>query len=477
MSVLALWVVSACFGFLSLQEPGADLVAQLDAPQPTDRIRAAEQIAAMGVDVEEWLEDEIGKGSAIRQRGVLLALASLGTPRALDLLADAARSGRRASTERAWALLLYASSHPDAGRDPKADWKRAATAFEQSCLLAGYLCHERAPEIAALQKAVGKKPTVRQQALMAMLAARAGERFPAVDGKSPAALRAARLLSSLAPGQQALTEEELIAVSAGLPGEWRAAAKRTPGRGLQGLRGTTLGGEEAANVFALLEVEEGERQAVFDFLVSRVTSMPGAAWLWGLAGEFALELPARQDEPVISAEVAGLLELGLVHFERAEAHARTRADQARLQIEAGKARGELESLAPVVLLAIAGRQEDSVWFQERLAQASPERRVRLQPLWLLASRRYADARAREALLARWALDYGAGTRGFLDRSGRTFMGLVLLGGTLAASDAPQLRAFHEAFDDEHDHPITNEFYADLAALLADDHFQWRFAKS
>ena len=137
MASLTALLLTCCTGLFLAQEPSAELVAGLDGPQPEDRLRAAQQIAALGPGTESWLEKRVGKGSALAQRGVLLAAALLGTPESQQLLADAARAGRRADAQRAWALLLYGMSHPDAGRDPARDWKRAATDYEGACLLAG----------------------------------------------------------------------------------------------------------------------------------------------------------------------------------------------------------------------------------------------------------------------------------------------------------------------------------------------------
>lgn len=462
----------ACFaGFFSPQEPSSDLVAGLDGPQPDDRLRAAEGIAAMGPGVESWLEKRVGKGSAMAQRGVLLAAALLDTPESHKLLSDAARAGRRADAQRAWALLLFGSRHPEAGKEPARDWKRVGSDFEGACLLAGYLGREHLPDLTALRKAVGRKPTVRQEALLAMLAARAGESVQ-LDGDAPAT-RAARLLASVVPGQEALTVKEFDAIRSQMPAAWVAAARRAPGRNLDSLRGTPLRGEESSAVLALREVPTDQRALSFTFLADRVTADPSASWLWGLAGELGLKLPAASTDLIPTYEAAGVVRLALLNRDGARAVAAARLDVARSFLAELEVLGE--SAAPaVLLLALAGSPDDHAWFQEQLAVASAETRAWLQPLWLLAAGQFGDARAREALLSDWALKLGAGTAGFLDQAGRLFTGLVLIAGTEAAQESLDLASYSDLFDLEHDHAITDEFYLDLAALLVSDHYHWRF---
>lgn len=471
---MALWsalLLSWVAGFAASQEPGAELIAGLDGPLPEDRLAAAEQIAEIGPDVEDWLEKNLGKGSAMRQRGVLLAASLLDTPGGHALVADAARAGRRPDAQRAWALLLYGMSHPEAGRDPKRDWKRAASDFERACLLAGYLAHPRMPEWDDLLQAVGRKPTTRHQALLGLLAARAGERAD-LEGEE-ALLRAARLLSSTIPGQPAIPADELAELGAGVPMAWRAAARREPGRSFDELRGTPLRGEEASAVLGLREIPADERAAVFAFLIGRVESDPAASWLWGLAGELGLALPAADPEQIPRWEAAGMVQAALFDFEAVRAAARARADVARAICEA-REDWSLDEAAPVLVLALAGRQEDHVWFQAQLAEGGAAARAWLQPLWLLAASQYGDVRAREALLAGWALRLGAGTTGFLDQAGKTFAGLSLIAGTEAGDETTGIRSYSSAFAQEHDHPITDEFYLDLAVLLDSAHYRWRF---
>ena len=471
MSTWPALLLACVAGFFSPQEPGSDLVAALDGPQPEDRLRAAEEIAAIGPGVETWLEKRVGKGSALAQRGVLLAAALLGTPESQKLLSDAARAGRRADPQRAWALLLYGSTHPDAGKDPARDWKRAGSDFEGACLLAGYLGHERIPDLASLRKAVGRKPTVRQEALLAMLAARAGEAVK-LDDDAPA-IRAARLLTSVVSGQEALNTREFDAVRAQMPQAWVAAARRSPGRDLDSLRGTPLRGEESSAVLGLREVAADERAAAFAFLADRVKEGPSAAWLWGLAGELGLSLPAASDKGIPAYEAAGVLRLALLDTEGARSTATARLDVARTALAERETLDE-SAVPAVLMLALAGSKDDHAWFQTQLAAASAETRAWLQPLWLLAAGQFGDARARESLLSQWALRLGAGTGGFLDQAGRLFTGLVIRAGTEAAQESLELASHSDLFELDHDHAITDEFYLDLSALLTSDHYHWRF---
>ncbi|MCH2100750.1 MAG: hypothetical protein MK209_02360 [Planctomycetes bacterium] len=458
-------------GFFSLQEPGSDLVAALDGPQPEDRLRAAEEIAAMGPGVEAWLEKRVGKGSALAQRGVLLAAALLGTPQAHKLLSDVARAGRRPDPQRAWALLLYGSAHPDAGKDPESDWKRARSDFEGACLLAGYLGHVSVPDIVALRKVIGRRPTVRQEAFLALLAARAGQAVQS-EGDAPA-LRAARLMVSVVPGQKALSTAEFDELRALMPTIWVAAAKRVPGRNLDSLRGTPLRGEEASSVLALREVSADQRAQAFAFLAERVTEEPSASWLWGLAGELGLQFPPASAESIPSYEAAGVLRLAQLDLKGARAVAKSRLDVARSSLAARESI-DLSAAPAVLLLALAGERGDYAWFQAQLSAGAAETRAWLQPLWLLAAGKFGDARARESLLADWAFRLGAGTGGYLDHAGRLFVALVLLAGTEAAQESLELASHSDAFELDHDHAITDEFYLDLWTLLASEHYRWRF---
>jgi hypothetical protein len=471
MASWSLLLVTWFTGLFAVQEPGAELVGGLDGPQPGERMQAAEQIAALGPGVERWLEKRIGKGSALHQRGVLLAAALLDTPEAHALLSDAARAGRRASPQRAWALLLYGMHHPEAGRDPARDWKRAATSFEGACLLAGYLGHEQIPDLPALRTAMGRKMSVRQQALLGLLEARAGQRA-AFEGDD-AVLRGARLLASVIPGQLAMTQAELAELSAGMPALWIAAARRAPGRTLEELRGSSLGGENHGAVFALREAAADQQAAVFAYLAERVQSEPAASWLWGLAGEIGIDLPAAASDRIPHWEASGLLRLALLDWERAKAAATARADVALAELVAMES-VDATRMAPVVVLAIAGRESDRAWFQKALAEVPAKLRSQMQPLWLLAAGQFGDARAREALLADWALRFGAGTSGYLIAAGQVYTGLALLAGTEAADELLELRSYSSQFDGEHDHPISDEFYLDVAQFLFSAHYQWRF---
>lgn len=458
-------------GLFALQEPGAELVGGLDGPQPGERLQAAEQIAAMGPGVERWLEKRIGKGSALHQRGVLLAAALLNTPESLALLSDAARAGRRANSQRAWALLLYGMHHPQAGRDPARDWKRAATSFEGACLLAGYLGNEQIPELPALRKAIGKKITVRQQALLGLLEARAGQRAE-FEGED-AVLRGARLLASVIPGQHAIAQPELGELAVGMPPLWVAAARRAPGRTLDELRGISLGGDNHGSVFALREAAADQQVAVFAYLAERVQAEPAASWLWGLAGDLGLGFPEVAKDRIAKWEASGLLRLALLDWDRAKAAASARADVALAELVAVESLDSTR-MAAVLVLAIAGREADRAWFQKALAEVPADIRSRIQPLWLLAAGQFGDARAREALLSEWALRFGAGTSGYLDRAGQVYTGLALLAGTEAADELLELRSFSALFNGEHDHPISDEFYLDVAQFLFSSHYHWRF---
>jgi len=471
MLVTLLMIFGTSLGFLQTQEPEAELVAALDRPEPGDRRLAAEGLAAMGPDLEKWLERNLGRGSELRQRGVLLSAALLGTEESLALVERAARRGRKADPQRAYALMLYGTYHPQAGRDLKQDLKRAASDFEKACLMAGYLAGAPQLDVGELRDVLGKKATARQRALLGLLAARVGQAGQLTPGDL--FQDSALVLVSLLPGQDPVNEQLLARVREQTPEVWQLAARRSPGRTFDDLKGRSFGGDGAAAALALAELPRSDQQAAFEFLLARIVHEPQASWLWGLAGDLGLELPVQTGKELAQAELAGLIRFALLDFERAQLLARARAIEVRAEL------AKLEPSEPLrvhsaLLLALAGEEVDRPWFKQRLQGATASERAILQPMWLLAAGQIQSVAAREAFLMGWSQRLNAGRSGFLRAEGRRFVALALTSGSLAASELPQMSTFTTGYEVELDHPSTDEIYNDIVEFLNSQHYVWGF---
>jgi hypothetical protein len=456
-------------GLLVLQEPGVALQRALDAVEPSTRREAAVRLADIGLGVNKWLAKNAGNGSANRQRSLLLAAALLGSPDSLAILEEAARRGRKPHSTRAYALLLYGAYHPDAGKEPKKDWARASSEFERACLLAGYLAHQNRVNVADLNKVVGKRLSPRLAAMLGLLRSLEGA-APELAGDSSFE-RSARLLASVMSGQGPVEAELPLELAADLPEMWRISAQRTPGRSFRHLQGQPLGGDSGVVVFALRELSIGQRQAGFDFLKTRIVDEPPARWLWGLAGDLQLDLSLPLNAELRSCEVAGFLRLALMDFEAAQVACQRRLVAARLVL-ANRSDFPRQIFHAALVLALAGQAEDFAWFKTELAQGTPEFRSRLQPMWLLASRKLGVGPARNRWISLWSRELGASNLGYLDREGPRWTALSLISGTMAGPDRTEIAAFEKPFQVELDHPLTDEFYADLAEYFLSGLYRW-----
>ena len=459
----------AWFGLLFPQEPDAALIRKLDAVEPGTRLDAVVELAELGPSIEKWLHKKVHSGSAKRQRSLLLTAALLGTEDSWDLIDREARRGRKPETKRAFALLLYGAFHPEAGNSAKADWKRASSDFERSCLLAGLLAREDSIDLSGFHQLIDRKGGERQIALLAILDGLHGNpiRWQGESGF----MRGAQLLTTLLPDAAPLDPKQVRTLAKDLPERWALAAKRKPGRGMDQLKGMPVGGASGAVVFALSESAVDQRQLVFDHLKTRVTEAPAANWLWGEAGDLGLDLRRPPKADLITPEVAGLLRLALRNFPVAEKIASDRAAVARaaLQGEQWPSKGMFEA---VVILALAGEPEDHDWFKEALETGTAQSRSQLQPLWLLANRKLDQGAARRQWLSDWSRQLGAGAVGFLDQEGPRWVALSLVANSLAAEEQEMLQGYSPVFQAKMDHPFTDEFYADLATFLTSAEFRF-----
>ncbi len=458
------------FGILlPQQDPDPALIRKLDAVEPGTRLAAAEDLAKLGPAVEKWLHKKVGSGSASRQRSLLLTAALLATEDSWEIIEKEARRGRRPEASRAYALMLYGAFHPEAGKVAAKDWRRGDSDFECSCLLAGLLARKGSLDLDGFHAIVDRKGTDRQKSLLAMLDCVHG-RIASVSGEA-GMVRGFQLLSTLIYGPQAVSALTASDLGKGLPEIWAMAALRQPGRDLNALKGMPLGGESGAVCFALREIEMDQRQAAFNFMNQRITSDPAASWLWGEAGDLGLDLRRAVDAKLTASEMAGLLRLALRNFDSAEEFAKLRVLAARAAL-AGRADDPKERWQAALMLALAGDVEDHPWFKQALENGTAEGRSKLQPLWLLASRKLDPGVARSQWLSNWSRDLGAGSVGFLDREGPRWVALSLVSGTLAARESENLQGFEEHFENKLDHSLTDEFYADLATFLASSHYRF-----
>ncbi len=456
-------------GFLLAQDPPSTLQRGLDNTEPAVRRAAAQEIAALGDGVDDWLEDEFGRGAPLRQRSLLLAAALLGSERSLELVDRAARRGRRPDSRRAWSLMLYGYAHPEAGLNARDDWRRATTDFEHCCLLVGLIGAPHPVDMAGLREQAGRRPGERVAALLNALEAVQGGQ-PTWSGESAVEV-SGQILCSLLAGSERVPADRLTAFPGKMSEDWRLAALRDPGRSGDSLRGTPLGGNNAVVAFVLHELEPSLRQKAFDFLRDRLREPPAAAWLWGSAGDLSLDLGAAGTAASLTGEAAGLLRLAITAPDSAIAAAVRRLPLARKVLEQ-EGRNEDRRWAAALILALAGASEDHAWFKQELELAPPAWRQRLQPVWLLASGSLDQASVRQAWLSRWSRALGAGRIGFLDQEAPRWMAMILINGTIAAEERVELDGIPEGMAGAPDHPITDELYADMAEFLFSATYRW-----
>jgi hypothetical protein len=459
----------AWLGLLLSQEPDAALIRKLDAVEPGTRLDAVIELAEMGPSIEKWLHKKAHSGSAKRQRSLLLTAALLGTDESWDLLDSESRRGRKPDTKRAFALLLYGAYHPEAGKSAKADWKKASSGFEQSCLLAGLLAKEETIDLSGFHRLIDRNGSERQVALLALLDGLHGNPIQ-LNGDS-GFIRGAQLLTTLLPDVEPLSKDQVRILGKDLPERWSLAALRSPGRTLDQLKGMPIGGTSGSVVFAMREAPVDQRQQIFDYLKTRVTEAPTANWLWGEAGDLGLDIRRPSNADLTAAEVAGLLRLALRNFPLAQEISGDRAGVARaaLQGEQWPSKGMFEA---VVVLALAGQQKDHDWFKQALETGTPHSRSQLQPLWLLANRKLDKGVARRQWLSDWSRQLGAGAVGFLDQEGPRWVALSLVANSLAAEEKEMLQGYSPEFQEKMDHPFTDEFYADLATFVTSAEFRF-----
>jgi hypothetical protein len=464
MLLPALMLLCVCFA----QEPSDQLQRALVSEEADERYAAALELATGDDEAEKWLLRHAGKGTPEEQRTLLLAAALMGTEDSLELVEKAAKKGRKPTPERAFALVLYGATHPQAGLNAKKDWARAGTDFERACLLAGLLAQPQRLADPEWQKLLNKKKAPGLQEIYDIAAMLRGEKWSDAP-RNPSAL-GARLLSTHMPGVTGVsTEVSVPDRESALPDLWANGARHSPPRKAEDLIGQALVGGRVALVLSLYEVEVTKRQALFDHFRTRTVGTRESAWLWGAAGDLGLQLAPPNGDKLQDHVVAGILRLGLLDFEKAKATALPYLPAARL---AFKSKLSMKRRLPAaILLAFGGEDADKTALKSAFLAASGGERQMLQPVWKFANRSLGAVRVN--WLKAWSRDLGAGWIGFLDKEGPRWIAYQLVGGTVAAEGREEIATpFPELQLVPKDYAGDHLLYRDLAVLLLDGVYRW-----
>lgn len=458
----------ALFLLPCLQEPTPAMQRALISDDAVARFEVAREIAAGDERTQEWILEEEKKGTAQYQRAILLAASLMGTPETYAMVERASKRGRKASPNRAFALLLYGSFHPDAGSEANQDWNRCATSFEQACLLSGLLSRPERLVVAPWPRLIAEE---KDPALMAVLdAARCLTGNP-TEGQH-ALTEAAVMLTSVNPRFNPLSVERFEAnKKAQFPDLWRLTARRTPARSLDELHRQALVGERIGLVLCLYEVQGGQRQALFHHDRSRAVGQVEQAWLWGAAGELGLEIPGPGKAPLEAHQVAGILGLAQQNGKRAKEMALSYVEVARNSFSSNASFST--RWAAGTILALGGLAEDRELLQKAFEEASGVERQRLNPIWKFANHALEEESLRSFWLRNWIRDLGGGWVGYLDSEGPRWTAYLLLGGSSEAKSRASISvAYPELEVLPKDYAIDHVLYRDLAEFLFSDDYRW-----
>ncbi len=464
----ALWTF-ALAGFL-LQEPGTALQRGLSAPDPVVRRESAENLASLPAGIEAWMAREWKRGDHRRQRSILLAAALRGTPAGFEVLEGAIRRSDRGDSLRAFGLLLLGAFHPRAAREPGWGLAWARSAFERACLLAGLLGAREEVDLPALHRHLMMPADPALRGLLDLLDFFHGSP-PSHPPRGTPEL-AARLLGSLLEKAPRVPQDWLRRAEGKVPELWIVGARRESPRNLEDLRTVPPGGDSAAIALSLYELTPENRAPAFSILDGRLLEKPSRAWLWGAAGDLDLDFPPPGGQVLEEARVAGLVRLALHDPSKTALQARLLRPLAREALAKGMPQGR-PALPAVLVLALAPQPSDLNLLREQMDRLKGRALAEFQPFWLLATGRFDSLDARRTWLRKWGRQLHAGASGFLDREGRRFVALLLLGGTRAAESRASLLdpALGELFGPR-DFSSEDEFYGDLAEFLFSSHYGW-----
>lgn len=452
-----------------LQEPTPALERAFQADQVNVRHEAARALAVGDERAEDWLLEEASKGTGERQRALLLAAALMGTPQSHALVERAARKGRKPDTQRAFALLLYGSLHPNACEDAEKDWERCASAFERSCLLAGLLSRPQRMLVAPLPELIRKRKEEGSLAFLRLAESLVNDGYPGVA--KPADL-AASLLLSVDPRRTVLALDSKEA-RGDFPGLWSSSRLQAPPRTIADLQRLALVGDRIGAVLSLYEIEVRDRQALFHHYAARAVGEWESRWLWGAAGDLGLDLPGPiEGQKLRTCHVLGVMRLYRQDRNRGLVAARAYLPAAR---KAFAAEATLDQRWPAaLLLAVVGEPMDREVIMAAFTEADPVWTYRFAPLWKFAHRRLGSATLANHWLDVWSRDLDSGWQGYLDREGPRWVAYALAGGSLAAENHALLSQRHESLEIvSKDYALDHVVYRDVIGFLLDGSYRWQ----
>lgn len=457
-----------------LQVPDASLQQALRAEVAEHRQEAAMALVVGDEETEAWLAREIDRGDPKRHRALTLAAAWMGTEGSFALLDQAAASGRRPDSDRAFALVLFGRFHPDAGLNPKQDWKRAASTYEKACLLVGLLGRESSWNPNDYRELLGRRPSPALVALLDLAEQRRGGTPALGASKERSGLQqSAYALGSVGSLAVPVNAETLGSLASWTSRRsWWFAARRIPKRTVESFEGAVVVGDDAASILALYEMEPAEVAQAFRSLDVKVAGAPEKSWLWGAVGDRGLPLPGPKESDWGPHVAAGLLRLSLVDLPLARRQAKAWAESAREQFAA---RGTFRDRWPAALvMALAAEGEDRDSLRKTIEAASGRERLQLTPAWKLLLHRGETLDEKKQLeVRRWSEELHAGRSGFLAYEGPHWAAYVLLGQTQAAEFRLELDPALPGFDLlPLDVAADDAFYLDLAALLLGPAYRW-----
>lgn len=447
--------------------PPDDLQRALSNTDAATRQRAARELAQGAAQWEKWLLRQLDRGSPEEERALLIACGLAGTESSLAALRKATERGRKPETQRAFALLVYGALHPTAGSLPEEDWRRGASAYERACFLAGLLMQAHRFESDVWIGLASREPDSVVSAFLEVGDTLLG-RTPSLRSDDPLSF-SGRMLTSVLPGQPA--QKWTAGVGLAVPPEWLLAARHEPPRTLAELRVVPLAGVSSAVVLALYEAQPSALPGLFEHFRDRVQDARARAWLWGAAGDLGLDLASTSGEDLDSAEVAGLLRLGLRDPTGAERAAQARLASARKAFDA--ARTPSARFAPALVMAMAGGKPEHETLRAAIERADPHERLALQPIWKYAQRGFGDVNLQRNWIGRWSRDLGAGSSGWLDQEGPRWTAYALAGATRAAMQHPRLQPRAPPLERiVHDHALDISLHADVIEFLVGGSYRW-----
>ncbi|MFK5956353.1 MAG: hypothetical protein QM477_07925 [Planctomycetota bacterium] len=451
-----------------LQEPTQALQRALDSDDVLTRFAAAHEVANGDERAEAWLLAKAGKGTAQRQRAILLAAGLMGTPQTYAVLEKAARKGRKADPQRAFALLLYGSFHPTAGVDADKDWSRGSTPFEKGCLLAGLLTRPERLTVAPWPSLlVADKESSLTSFLDAALALTGN---PMVGSSQISA--GLRFLIAADPSKASVpTDLVMNQTNFDFPAMWFMTARRAPPRPRKAIQSMALVGEQIGMVLSLYEVPANQRQGLFFHFQTRAVGALERKWLWGAAGDLGLELPPPNSAKLATYQVCGILSLANRDWKQAKTAAQNYLMAARSTFQT--AVSFQDRWAAATVLALGGMEADRNLIKKSFENASAVERHRLVPIWKFANHGLESPGLRQHWLKIWVRDLGGGWRGYLDAEGARWTAYVLVGNSLAAKNRVSLSTSYPGLEGlPKDYALDHVLYRDLAEFLLSSDYGW-----